>query len=300
MSSATRRVAAAIALTSATLVAASCGGGGSANSSGQKGASRARLLPQQIVRAPKYVLSAAEPQSNGIIWTLAGKKSSGLYEIDPTSDRVMGSFSVSAAAHSVAESSPGILGLALGSKTSGALELFDGRTSKAITTVPLPAPARYVTLGSDGTTFYVLSGWAHSASVTLVNSQNGAVRGTVAVPADTVSIAPDAQQTDLYTLGRDGLISEISISGGTPPSRFSIGHDHGRSLALSPDGKSLYVLKGTPAVANIAVVDVDTQSVRRVLPAPSHCVQVLVSASGKQLYEVAGTGHYGNIQIFAA
>ncbi len=125
------------------------------------------------------------------------------------------------------------------------------------------------------------------------------VRGTVAVPADTVSVAPDVPQTDLYVLERNGLISDISISGGAPPSRFSIGRDHGRSLALSPDGNTLYVLKGTPAVANVAVVDVATQSVRRVLPAPSHCVQVLVSASGKQLYEVAGTRHYGNIQIFA-
>src|ERR1017187_5643610 len=223
MPSATRRVAAAIALTSATLVAASCGGGGSATSSGQTKASRARLLPQQIVRAPRYVLSAAEPQSNGIIWTLAGKTSSGLYEIDPTSDRVMGSFSVSRAARSVAESSPGILGLALGSKTSGALELFDGRTSKVIKTVPLPAPARYVTLGSDGTTFYVLSGWAHSASVTLVNSQNGAVRGRIAVPADIVSVAPDIPQTDLYVLERNGLISEVSISGGTAPFRSERG-----------------------------------------------------------------------------
>ena len=125
------------------------------------------------------------------------------------------------------------------------------------------------------------------------------VRGTVAVPADTVSVAPDVPQTDLYVLERNGLISDISISGGAAPSRFSIGRDHGRSLALSPDGSTLYVLKGTPAVANVAVVDVATQSVRRVLPAPSHCVQVLVSASGKQLYEVAGTRHYGNIQIFA-
>jgi DNA-binding beta-propeller fold protein YncE len=299
MPSATRRLAAAIALTSATLVAAGCGGGGSATGSGQAKTSRAQLLPQQIVRAPRHVVSAAEPQSNGIIWTLAGSKSSGLYEIDPTSDRVMGSFSVSGAARSVAESSPGILGLALGSKTSGALELFDGRTSKVLKIVPLPAPARYVTLGSDGTTFYVLSGWAHSASVTLVNSQNGRVRGTVAVPADTVSVAPDVPQTDLYVLERNGLISDISISGGAPPSRFSIGRDHGRSLALSPDGNTLYVLKGTPAVANVAVVDVATQSVRRVLPAPSHCVQVLISATGKQLYEVAGTRHYGNIQIFA-
>ncbi|HUZ52274.1 MAG TPA: hypothetical protein VMU94_07070 [Streptosporangiaceae bacterium] len=293
------RGAAALALTSATLAAASCGGGGSASSSGQIRAAQARLLPRRIIRAPKYIVSAAQPQSNGIIWALAGNKSAGLYEIDPASDRVTGSMSVSGAARSLAESSPGILGLALGTKTSGALELLDGRTSKPIRTVPLAAPARYVTVGSDGTTFYVLAGWARSASVTLVDSQNGKVRGVVAVPADTVSVAPDIQQTDLYVLERDGPISEISISGGTPPSRFSIGHDRGRSLALSPDGSTLYVLKGTDAVASISVVNVATQSVRRVLPAPSHCRQVMVSASGNQLYEVAGARRYGNIQIFA-
>jgi len=76
MPSATRRLAAAIALTSATLVAAGCGGGGSATGSGQAKTSRARLLPQQIVRAPRHVVSAAEPQSNGIIWTLAETPSS--------------------------------------------------------------------------------------------------------------------------------------------------------------------------------------------------------------------------------
>ena len=81
--------------------------------------------------------------------------------------------------------------------------------------------------------------------------------------------------------------------------RFSVG-DLGRALALSPDGTTLYVLKGTAAVSNIAVVDIATESVRHVLPAPSHCLEVLVSASGSQLYEVVGTAGYGNIQVFSA
>ena len=48
------------------------------------------------------------------------------------------------------------------------------------------------------------------------------------------------------------------------------------------------------------MVDVATESVRRVLPALANCLEVLVSASGSQLYEVVGTAGYGNIQIFAA
>ena len=219
--------------------------------------------------------------------------------MDSASGQVSGSVSVSGAARSLAESSTGELGVAMGTNRAGALELLDGRTTKVIRTVALPAPARDVVVGSDGTTFYVLTGWANSASVTIVNSQNGRKRGTIPVPTDTVSIVPDVQQALLYVLERDGNVSEISISDGKVTARFSAGHDPGLSLALSPDGSQLYVLKGTDAVANIAVVDVATESVRRVLPAPSHCVEVLVSASGSQLFEVVGTAGYGNIQVFA-
>ena len=36
------------------------------------------------------------------------------------------------------------------------------------------------------------------------------------------------------------------------------------------------------------------------LPAPRHCVRVLVSADGSQLYQLVGTSSYGNIQVFKA
>jgi DNA-binding beta-propeller fold protein YncE len=78
---------------------------------------------------------------------------------------------------------------------------------------------------------------------------------------------------------------------------FPVGNS-GHSLALSPDGSTLYVLKNGSAPTNVAVVDLATQSVRKVLPAPSNCLQVLVSPSGNQLYQVVGTAGYGNIQVF--
>ena len=284
-----------VALTSAAVALAACGGNGTPASS----RSGTRIAPEHIVRAPKSMLAAAEPQPNGIMWALAGKPSTGLFAMDSASGQVTGSVSVSSTARSVAESSTGVLGIALGTNRSGALKLLNGRTAKVIRTVALPAPARAVVVGSDGTTFYVLTGWATSASVSIVGSQNGQVEGTVPVPADAVSAVPDVQQTLLYVLERDGHVSEITISGGKVMARFSVG-DLGRWLALSPDGSTLYVLKGTDQVANIAVVDVATESVRRVLPAPSHCLEILVSASGSQLYEVVGTAGYGNIQIFSA
>ena len=123
-------------------------------------------------------------------------------------------------------------------------------------------------MGSDGTTFYVLTGWPGSASVTVLNSQTGKVAGTVPVPADTVSVVPDIPQTPLYVLERTGLVSQVSIASGQIIEHVLVGKD-GESPALSPDGSTLYVLKGTSQLSNIAVVDTGTQSVRRVLPAPS-------------------------------
>jgi DNA-binding beta-propeller fold protein YncE len=199
----------------------------------------------------------------------------------------------------VAQSAVGIIGLALGTDRAGALELLNGRTSKVIGTVRLPAPATEVVLGSDGSTFYVLSGWASTASVTIVNSHNGKILGTIPVPADAVSFVPDVQQAQLYVLGLGGEVTEISIADHQKTASFSIGNEPGRSLAMSPDGSTLYVLKGTDQIANVAVVNVATESVHRVLPAPSHCLEVLTSASGSQLYEIVGTADFGNIQILA-
>jgi DNA-binding beta-propeller fold protein YncE len=295
--SATRRLPAALTLMSAAVLLAACGHGGT-QPSPPGTATAARTVPDHVVRAPKSLLAVAEPQANGIMWALAGASGTGLFELDSSSGQVHGSVSVSNAARSVAESSAGVVGLALGTSSSGALELRDGRTGKTITTVALPAPARQVVVGSDGTTFYVLTGWRKSASVTIVSAQNGKLHGSVPVPADTVSIVPDIQQASLYVLQKAGLVDEIGISGGKITAKFTVG-DEGMYIALNPDGNTLYVLKGTAAVANIAEVNVATESVRSVLPAPSYCRGLLVSASGSQLYEVVGTSGYGNIQVLA-
>jgi hypothetical protein len=119
----------------------------------------------------------------------------------------------------------------------------------------------------------------------------------VPVPADTVSIAADIHLASIYALQKNGLVDEIGISRGQIIEQFKIGSD-GESVVLSPDASTLYVLKGTPAVSNVAVVDVGTESVTHVLPAPSHCLELLLSARGNHLYDVVGTPDYGNIQVF--
>jgi DNA-binding beta-propeller fold protein YncE len=156
-----------------------------------------------------------------------------------------------------------------------------------------------VVVGADENTFYVLNGTATSASVTVVASRNGKTAGTVPVPLDTVAIAPDLQQSTIYALQPSGIISQIVVAGGRILRKFPTG-DAARSIALSPDGSALYVLKGPRAAPNVAVVDTATQTTRRVLPAPANCLQVLVSPSGSELYQMVGTPAYGNIQVFAS
>jgi DNA-binding beta-propeller fold protein YncE len=123
------------------------------------------------------------------------------------------------------------------------------------------------------------------------------VQGTVPVPLNTVSVVPGAAQATLYVLQPNGRLTEISVAGGKVMASFPVG-DSGDSIALSPDGTTLYALKSDAGLANVAVVDLASESVRKALPAPSHCLEVLVSADGSQLYEVVGTPGYGNIQVF--
>jgi DNA-binding beta-propeller fold protein YncE len=256
------------------------------------------IQPERILAAPRGIVAAGQPQSDGAIWTLAGNAvSRGLFKFSLTSGHTIGSLSVSNAARSVTESLAGVVGLALGTSGTGALELLNGGTGAVIRTVPLGAPARDVVVGADGATFYVLNGSPTSASVTIVDSATGRAQGTVPVPLDTVSIVPDVEQTTLYALQPSGRVSQIAIAGGKLMASFPAG-GLGRSLALSPDGGTLYVLKSGLAADNVAVVNVATESVQKVLPAPRNCIQVLVSASGNQLYQVAGTAGYGNIQVF--
>ena len=46
-----------------------------------------------------------------------------------------------------------------------------------------------------------------------MNSRDGSVQGTVPVPLNTVSIAPDAQGISLYALQPDGQVSQVAIAG---------------------------------------------------------------------------------------
>jgi DNA-binding beta-propeller fold protein YncE len=292
-----RPAAAAAVLLAAALGLTGCGGAGASRHSATVAA---RVLPERIIPAARSLLAAAGPQPDGTMWTVAGNPSVGLFEYDTATGRQQASVSVSKAARSVAETPAGVVAVALGTATSGALELLNASDVRARPrTVSLPAPALQVVAASSGPDFYILTAWPSSASITIVSSRTGKIQGSLPAPADAVSLAVDPLQRLVYVLQQDGLVDEIGLRDGRIQSSFEVGKP-GESIAVSPDGSQLYVLKGTPAVSNIAVVSAATEGIAKVLPAPSHCVGLLVGANGRELYEVVGSAAYGNIQVFGS
>jgi DNA-binding beta-propeller fold protein YncE len=296
-----RPVVAGAALAAAVLAAgavvAACAVGNKPSSA--DGTTAQKLLPERIIPAPRSLLAASGPRPDGAVWVLAGNSSLGLFKLDSASGADGSSMSVSQAAGSVAQNSTGVVAIGLGTRTSGALELIRAgaaSNSAGRKTVSLPAPAVQVVSASSGTSFYVLTAWPKSASVSVVSS-SGRLLSTVPAPAGSVSIAADPQQGQIYALQRNGIVDEIGLGGGKIESAFTVDGD-GMSIAVSPDGSRLYVLKGTTSVSNIAVIDTATEGVLKVLPAPSHCVQLAVSPDGAHLYEAVGSPGYGNIQVF--
>ena len=241
------------------------------------------------------------PQPDGLMWLLAGTfRARGVYEIDLANGSVVASASVSGSARAIAQSPAGMVGLALATPRTGALELIDGASGVPSQVVAIGAPAYGLAVG-DRTTFYVLAGTASSTSATVVDVLDGkhaTVREVVPLPIGTVSIAPSPGQGTLFALQPDGVVTVVSLPAGTVEARFTVGHS-GIFLAPGPSGSTLYVLKGRGATRNVAVVELATESVRKVLPAPAGSEQIAVSADGRRIYDTTATRSSGNVQIFS-
>lgn len=294
--SARRKCIGLAALLSLGLGAAGCGQAAAPQGSGPAAVSH--LRPSSILPTPQGTVAATAPEPNGTLWVLAGNAlSKGIYQYDLPQHKPMGSVSVSNATTAVAESSTGLLALGMGTATTGAVALANGSTGTVLTTIPVSGPVYAIAAGNDGISFYVLNGTSQARTVTVINGQTDKVVGNVPVPKDTVDAVPSPGQHNLYVIEPNGVVSEIAVAGGQVTTQFPIGNS-GRGLALGPNGNTLYVLKGQGSVRNVAVVNIATESVKEVLPAPANTQGIVLSPDGRTVYDVVGTPNYGNIQAF--
>ena len=257
----------------------------------------ASVKPSRTIAGPAGLLSAGPPQPNGTIWTLSGHgKVRTLDALNLSTGNQQAAVGATATATSVTQSSSGQLALGVGSANVGAVEILNGSSATAQSTIPVGAPVRAVSFGDNGNTLYALNGTAKSASVSVIDTSTGKVVKTVPVPVDATSLVPAADQQTVWTVQRSGTVQSTSLKNGRALAAFSVG-DPAISVTLSPTGNELYVLKGTRAKANIAEIKVATESMQKVLPAAAHSVGLQLSLNGAQLYDVVGGAHAGNIQL---
>jgi DNA-binding beta-propeller fold protein YncE len=229
---------------------------------------------------------------------LAGNPSARtLQQIDIVSHAHLTVLAAPASATAVAETATGVLGLGLASPNGGAVQLRSSATGALLQTVAVSAPVVALAAGTTGAALFVLEATATAANVIVLDSATGHVLRRVPVPLLAVAVTPGPAQTTVWVLQPDGLVDQVGLGNGTLMTQFSIGNS-GRALALSPDGSTLYVLKGRGSIRNVAVVDLATESVLRVLPAPLGAVGLVLSPDGSTLYDLVGTAAMGNIQAF--
>ena len=254
--------------------------------------------PNMIIPTPAGTLAATAPEPNGTLWVLAGNSTSrGIYNMDVSRKKTIGSISVSNNANVIAESSTGLVALGVSTPTSGAVQFRNGTTGAILHTVAVSGPITAIAAGSDGTSFYVLNGHSSAKAIAIVNGQTGKIESTVPAPSDAVSIIPTPGENGIYVLEPNGVVSEIATAGGHVTTQFPIGHS-GRALAIGPNGHTLYVLKGQGVQRNVAIVNLATESVKSVLPAAADAVNITLSPDGQILYDVVGSPSYGNVQAF--
>ncbi|HTD57433.1 MAG TPA: hypothetical protein VK672_00935 [Solirubrobacteraceae bacterium] len=277
---------------------AGCGGSSSSSGSqsptdkpaGSKGRPR-------TVAVPAGLLAGTVPQPNGTLWALAGTRSvRAINEINLSTGAQNLSVGVSDTAHALAQSSTGVLALGLASPRAGAVELLNTSTGAITGTIPVGAPVISVAFGDDGVTLYVLNGTAKTRSVTVINTSTQKVTGAIGLPSDARSIVPTPDQHAIWSVQASGVVQETSLTNHKPIESFPTASP-GIAVAVAPSGGVLYVLKGTSALANIAVISAATERITSVLAAATNSVGLSVSLDGSQLYDFVGAPSYGNIQI---
>jgi DNA-binding beta-propeller fold protein YncE len=232
-----------------------------------------------------------------MVWVLAGTaRTRTINQVNLSTKAQQQAVGVSSDATAVTQSSTGLIALGIATKRTGAVELLSGSAGSVDATVPVSDPVLGLAFGDDGTTLYVLEGGTHVRAVTIVDTLTRKLERTIGLPGDAVGIVPTPDQKAIWSVQRSDTVEKTSLTSGNPISEFPT-DGPGIAIALSPNGGTLYVLKGTHARANIGVISVATEVQKEVLPAASHSVGLGTSLDGSELYDPAGTATYGNIQI---
>ncbi|MDP9729555.1 YncE family protein [Alicyclobacillus tolerans] len=274
------------------------------NSSNQSSTSNSSITnnveqkPQQIIPTPKNLQSITSPSSNGYMYLIAGTPSSkGLYKLQLSDGSQNNSISISNHAIGLARNSTGQLAYGEATSSTGAVDIVNTSTLKKIATIPVGAPVKDITVNPNGqTSFYVLNGNSHSESVSIISTHQKAITKNIPVSLGTIAIATDG--STLYCLESNGDIEGISIQTMKPQFQFKAVNNP-ISLVLSPGGNHLYILKKAGSNRNVSVINVQTESQTKALPAPKGANSIAINPDGSLIYVGADDNGISNVQSFS-
>lgn len=293
------RLRSAIGLVAIAAVAlTACSGGGSSHGGASAATKTSDLKPTKIFPAPAGLTDLSPPQANGSMWVLAKTSTAAnLQVLDLATGKMQGAVPVSTSADALTVLSAGTLVDGTATATTGSIELRNGTSGSLMTVVPMSEPVHSVAPGANGNTVYALEVTPTSEAVAVVDISTKKVTATIPVSTGTVGIVASVDGSQVYGIQANGLVRDYEVAGGKAIGVFTVSNA-ATAAAISPDGTTLFVLKPAGIGSNVAVVNLATESVTRVLPAPSHAIGLASSADGSTLYEAVGTPIEGNVQAF--
>jgi hypothetical protein len=255
------------------------------------------VKPLSITPGPTGMLGGTSPTPSGELFVLVNQNGSANVQLlNVSSTKPLSTFPVSNAATGIASNAT-TLAVSQGTQTSGSVTFYNAVSHRSEGSVALPGPALGVGASANPDLFYALVQVNNNDSVDVVGLNTHQIVTTVPMPSATTSFAISPDGSTIYAVQGSGLVSVIGITSGKVTQSFITGPG-ARSICLSQDGSRLYVLKGSILNDNVAVVNLATEAVKYVLPAPAYTVQVQVAPSNTEIYDIVGNPTYGNIQIY--
>ena len=206
----------------------------------------ASVAPTTIGRGAP-IISVSNVQADGTIWVLAGRgHNRTMTKVDVASGAFVTSESVSPQASAIAQSPNGEVALGTSNGPSSAVILYGGATGNYLGTVRVSGPVTALAMSPNGTKVYALEATKPNRTLFVFDQTHQGF--PYQVGGDAVDVAPLNGGADIWILHADGTLAEMSFFPNEVVKSVSVGA-RAKSLAVSPDGNTLYVLAGAAGKA---------------------------------------------------
>ena len=151
----------------------------------------------------------------------------------------------------------------IGNFGDNTVSAVDTATGKVVATIPVAAGPHGMAITSDGRTVYV-SGDG-STSVSVIDTASDTVTKTIEVgkTPNGVTLTPDGKQL-LVAIYGDNKIVFVDTATQAITGEVAVAKPH--TISLAPGGKVAYVTSQEPGKFGLAVLDLATKSVTKVIP----------------------------------